>query len=388
MKRSPSRHQLAVTLTLAIGALSLITGVANLASTTRFLLIAQYIPDVVRNAVALTGAFTGFAMLVSAWGLRRRLRAAWYSAVVLYPVTALQGVVQSSVLSFPLIILSVAALPTMILSRRVFDRRTSLTATQTASLLTLVGVLTYGTVGTYALRADFGRVETPLDALYYTVVTASTVGYGDITPQSQIAETFTLSLIVVGTAGFALVIAALITPALEARLIGALGRMTESQLELLDNHVIVLGYGDLTEPIVEELQGVIDFLIVTEDSGVAQRLGERGFNTLVADPSDEETLEKARIGDAVAAVVATNNDAEDALAVLTARQLNPEIRVVAAATDIENIEKLRRAGADTVVSPASIAGHLLVESALGRGGAEDAAEKLLEEELPTEEGVD
>lgn len=385
MDRSPSGQHLAITLTLLVGVLSLITGVANLASTTRFLLLAQYIPDVMRNAVALTGSFTGFAMLVSAWGLRRRLRVAWYSAVVLFPVTALQGIVQSSVLSFPLILLSIAALPTVIFNRHAFDRRSSLSPSQSASAAVLVGVLTYGTVGTYALRNDFPRVNTPLDAFYYTVVTASTVGYGDITPQTQLAETFTLSLIVVGTAGFALVIAALITPAIEARLIGALGRMTESQLDLLKNHVIVLGYGDLTEPIVEELQGKVDFLIITEKSDIAQRLGERGFDTLVADPSDEETLEKARIGDALAAVVATNNDAEDALAVLTARQLNPEIRIVAASTEIENIGKLKRAGADTVVSPASIAGHLLVESALGGRDTEEVAEKLLEEELSGEQ---
>lgn len=385
MNRGVSGQRFAVTLTAVVGVLSLVTGVANLASTTRFLLIAQFIPDILRNTVALTGAFTGFAMLVSAWGLRRRLRVAWYSAVVLFPVTALQGIVQSSVLSFPLIILSVAALPTVILNRGAFDRRTALSPAQSAAAVVLVGVLTYGTVGTFALRNDFPRVNTPLDAFYYTIVTSSTVGYGDIVPQTQLAETFTLSLIVVGTAGFALVIAALITPAIEARLIGALGRMTESQLELLTDHVIVLGYGDLTEPIVEELEGQVEFLIITDDGDQAQRLGERGFNTLVADPSDEETLEKAHIESAVAAVVATNNDAEDSLSVLTARQLNPDIRIVAAATEIENIEKLRRAGADNVVSPASIAGHLLVESALGRGEAEDAAEKLLEEELPTDE---
>ncbi|MDY7081739.1 MAG: potassium channel protein, partial [Halobacteria archaeon] len=101
-----SGEHLAVTVTVIVGVLSLVTGVANLASTTRFVLIAQYIPDIVRNTVALTGAFTGFAMLASAWGLRRRLRMAWYSAVILFPITALQGVVQSSVLSFPLIVLS------------------------------------------------------------------------------------------------------------------------------------------------------------------------------------------------------------------------------------------------------------------------------------------
>ncbi|MDY6778961.1 MAG: NAD-binding protein [Halobacteria archaeon] len=375
-----SKESLAVTLTVVVGLLSLVTGAANLATTSRFALVAQFVPEVVRNAVALTGAFTGFAMLVSAWGLKRRLNAAWYSAVVLFPVTALQGVVQSSVVSFPLILLSVAAIPTLVVSRGSFSRKSSLSASQRAASVTFLGVLLYGTVGTYALRTDFSKVQTPLDAFYFTVVTASTVGYGDVTPSSGIAETFTLSLIVVGTAGFAFVIAALVTPGIEARLKGALGKMTETQLELLDDHIIVLGYGELTEPILTELKDKAEFVVVTQESDVAQRLGERGYNVLTADPSDEESLEKVNIEKATAVVAATNNDAEDALSVLTARQLNPEVRVVAAATDIENIGKLKRAGADTVISPAGMAGHLLVESALRGSDAEKVAERILDEE--------
>ncbi len=63
-------------------------------------------------------------------------------------------------------------------------------------------------------------------------------------------------------------------------------------------------------------------------------------------------MQRAGIEDAVAVVAATNDDAQDALAILTAQTLNPEVNIVAAATDRENIEKLRRAGADTVISPA------------------------------------
>jgi len=100
----------------------------------------------------------------------------------------------------------------------------------------------------------------------------------------------------------------------------------------------------------------------------------------VADPSDEESLERAGIDRVRAVVVATNNDAEDALAVLTARQLNPDVTIVAAATNRENVEKLRRAGADTVISPATIGGHLIVESALRGADVEDVARKLIDDE--------
>ena len=79
--------------------------------------------------------------------------------------------------------------------------------------------------------------------------------------------------------------------------------------------------------------------------------------------------------------MATNDDAQDALAVLTARHLNPAVTIVAAATNRENVEKHRRAGADTVISPASIGGHLLVESAFGRGDTGVAARQIVEEPL-------
>jgi len=79
-------------------------------------------------------------------------------------------------------------------------------------------------------------------------------------------------------------------------------------------------------------------------------------------------------------VAATNNDAEDELAVLTARQLNPDVRVVVSAAGEENIPKLRRAGSDTVVSPASIVGDLLVESALTEEDTGSVAKEVMEEE--------
>jgi voltage-gated potassium channel len=157
--------------------------------------------------------------------------------------------------------------------------------------------------------------------------------------------------------------------------------MTTSDLELLDDHVLVLGYGDLTEAVVQELDGQIPFLVVLDDETRARALGERGIDTLTGDPSDEETLQRAQVTKARAVVAATNNDANDALAILTARQLAPESNIIAAATQRENIDKLRRAGADTVISPASIGGHLIVESALGgqEVDTETVADRLLEE---------
>jgi len=200
--------------------------------------------------------------------------------------------VQATPYSVPLVVLSVLAFPVLAAARQL--RRARLVDDQPAGRRgALFGVLAYGTIGTYALRGErgFGEVSTMLDAFYYTLVTASTVGYGDLTPTTQEARLFSLSVVVLGTASFAIALGALLGPALEARFASALGRMTQSDPESLDGHVVVAGYGDLTEPILSEF--VADgrtFVVLTDREDPVSRLRERDVNVLVADPTDEDSL--------------------------------------------------------------------------------------------------
>ncbi len=368
----------AVVLTGVVALLSLATGIANIAAPVATGPLAPLVPASIQRAAGFTGTLTGFLLLMSVAGLRRALRVAWYSTVALLPVTAGQGLIQSSPLSLPLVILSLISIPTVLLNYRRFDRRISLTVAQIGALTALGGTLVYGTAGTYALREDFGGVTSLVDAAYFTIVTASTVGYGDATALSPRARLFAISLVVIGTASFALALGSVLGPAIEARLSRALGTMTDTQYELLEDHVVVLGYGDLTEPLVEELDSSVEFVVVTDDQDRAAELRSRDINVLSGDPSDEEPLHAVGIEHARAVVVATNDDAEDAFAILTARELNPQVRIVAAATIRENEVKLRRAGADAVISPAVLGGRLLSQSALGTEDAEAVEGSLLE----------
>ncbi|MFB6072007.1 MAG: NAD-binding protein [Halobacterium sp.] len=102
---------------------------------------------------------------------------------------------------------------------------------------------------------------------------------------------------------------------------------------------------------------------------------ERDVNVLVADPTDEKSLDRAGVERARAVVAATNDDGEDALVVLTVRESHPDVRVVAA-TERENEAKLRRGGADTVISPAVIGARLIARSAFGDEAAEQTAQEL------------
>ena len=358
----------AVVLVLLVALLSVATAVVNIGTNAVGGPLEEYVPDAVRNAAAFTGALTGFLMVGSALSLRRGLRAGWWATLLLLPLTAAQGLLQSSPYSFPLVVCSIVSIPFLLLTRERFDKSLSLSTTQLAAGAALVGVQVYGTIGGYTLREHFDGISNILDAFYFTLITSSTVGYGDVTPNtgSVQAMLFTMSVLILGVASFGIAIGALVGPLIQDRISRTLGKMTDSQLQLLDEHLLVLGYGELTEPIVDELADTgREFVVVTNDQEAATALRNRDMPVVTGDPSDEDPLRRAKIDRATATLVATNHDAEDALTVLTARQLAPEMRIVAAATDRENVKKLERAGADAVISPAQLGGHLLVRSALG-----------------------
>ena len=369
------RTRAAILLTGLVAVLSIITGIVHIGSTEVSGPLAPVIPEFVAQTTGFTGTMTGFLMLLSVYGLQRCYRIAWYSAVLLLPITAIQGLAQSSVLSFPLVGASLLAIPIVLLNRKYFSRAVDLTLTQLASLAAILAVQVYGTVGTYALRDEFAEVDTLLDAVYFTLVTASTVGYGDITATSQFGRLFSMSVLVTGVASFGVAVGTLIGPLIEARLATALGNMSDKQLDLLENHYIVTGYGDLTQPILESLDDTASVVLVRNPED-AKLLRDHGYEVLTGDPSDEEPLRRVHVERARGLIVATNNDAQDAMAILTARELNPELRIVAAATDRENVRKLRRAGADAVLSPAVLGGRLLVESALGNDEPGRAVEEM------------
>ncbi|ADB59475.1 TrkA-N domain protein [Haloterrigena turkmenica DSM 5511] len=363
----------AVALALIVAGLSVATAIVNIGTNAVGGPLSDYVPEAIQSAAAFTGALTGFLMVGSALALRRGLRVGWWATLLLLPLTAAQGLLQSSPYSVPLVVLSLLSIPMLLVSHKRFDKSLSLSTTQIAAGFALLGVQAYGTFGAYALREDFEGINTILDAFYFTLITSSTVGYGDVTPDqgSTQAMLFTMSVLVLGVASFGIAIGALVGPAIQARITKTLGKMTDSQLELLEDHVLVLGYGELTEPIVDELAtNNREFVVVTGDREAAETLTDRGLAVIRGDPSDEEPLQRAKIDRASAILVATNHDAEDALSILTARQLAPETRIVSAATDRENTRKLEHAGADAVISPSVLGGHLLVQSALGADESE------------------
>mgnify|MGYP000229249571 CR=1 FL=1 len=154
----------------------------------------------------------------------------------------------------------------------------------------------------------------------------------------------------------------------------------------MKNHVVVLGYGPLTRPVLDKLGRRTRYVVVATDPELAERLRGRGYDVVESETVSEDALYEAGIREARAVVVASDSDADDALAVLTANEAAPGI--VVSAADEENVHKLHRAGADTVISPASIVGDLLVKSALTGEDTGSVADEVLRKELGDGEGAD
>ena len=357
--------------------------------------------DLSGGAVALDGPLAGlvpgagglmrlyavfFAFLLGplALGLRRRLKIAGYGSMLALSLAALLPLLTAEATDLLLLLAALVALPHVVRNRGRFDQAVDLSAFQAAALAAFLGVQLYGTVGAYAMRGAFTGVDSLTDAFYYIVVTGTTVGYGDVTPTTDVTKLFALSVIVLGTISFTVASGSLLIPALESRISSAFGNMSASELSLLEDHVLVLGHGDITAPLLDELDGETDLVVVTEDTDAASSLRERELNVLTADPTDAESLRDARIDAAEGVVVATADDARDVLAVLAARQENPDVRVVAAATDRKHIEKLEGVGADRVISPTIIGGQLLGRSVLD----EDAAVFGTDADAPAPEDAD
>ncbi|MDJ1431571.1 NAD-binding protein [Halostagnicola sp. A-GB9-2] len=351
--------RVAVWLVTAIALLSIATGVVAII-TAPTVQASGFWGDL--QAISeFSGTVLGFALLVTAWGMYRGYRLAYVAAGALVLLAAVHGIAQSRLLSVPLVVLSLGGLIVLVLTSSRFTRSTSLGATQLGTLIAIIGVFSYGTAGSYALRAQFDELNTVLDAVYFTFVTSSTVGYGDIHPLTEGARLFAISLIVLGPTTVGLTVGSLIGPEIENRL-SRTGRRAKAP-NRGDGHdrIVVLGYDDLTESLVDGLENHADVCVVSTDEAVTGKFGNRSIGVVAGDPADEAALERANVAEATALLVATADDAQNSYAVITARELT-DARIVVCTED-GNPNALEKAGADVVVDPGELLANAIVGDA-------------------------
>lgn len=203
------------------------------------------------------------------------------------------------------------------------------------------------------------------DGLYMVVTTFTTIGYQEVHPLSHAGRIFNLFLIIAGVSLVFLGIGSLTQALLEFELGKFLGRRRmEREISRLTDHFIICGAGRVGRSAARELaRKPAPFLVIEQNETKAQRYGEE-FLTLVGDATQEATLREARIQYARGLVAATTTDATNIYIVLTARALNPRLKIIARASEEDAEKHLLTAGADSVISPYVFAGHRIAQSFL------------------------
>ena len=228
---------------------------------------------------------------------------------------------------------------------------------QVLSLVLLIIVL--GTLG-YRMIEGWNF----LDSLYMTVITVTTVGYGEVHRLSPKGTVFTILLIVggVGTALYAFTEGARFI--LEGEIQEIFGRKKlEKKIKDLMGHYILCGYGKMGRIIARELRDEgVKFVIVEKDSATLDE--KEDLLRVIGDATRDQTLKEAGIEKASGLISVLPNDAENLFVVLSARGLNPDILIVARAAEEGSEQKLLRAGATKVVSPYLIGGLRMAHTVL------------------------
>ncbi len=200
-----------------------------------------------------------------------------------------------------------------------------------------------------------------IDALYMTVITVATVGFGETEPLSQGGRLFTIALIMVGVGVGAWAAGNAIEVMLgQTYWLSVERRKMTQRIDNLRDHFVVCGYGRLGTRIVRDLMVRGEsFLVIDQKEEFEERLLAEGIPHVIGDATHDGILEAAGVARARGLVAALDSDANNVLTVLTARGLNPKLLVVSRANSDASESKLRRAGADRVVTPEDIGGHRL-----------------------------
>ena len=241
----------------------------------------------------------------------------------------------------------------------------------------LVFLLFAGTIGYMVLEG-----WTVIDALYMTVITFTTVGYEEVQPLSTAGRIFNIFLIVGGVGAMLYFLTALMSHIVEEEVFHAFvrRRRMRSTLASMRRHYILCGFGRVGREVGRAFAAEgVEFIVIDANDNCIVEAQELGYAYIQGNATEDDVLREAGIEHAEGLVAVTGNDSDsdNVYITLSARGLNETLQVVARTSDIANAEKLKRAGADKVISPLEIGGRRIALSAV-RPLAVDFVDSMLE----------
>jgi voltage-gated potassium channel len=239
-----------------------------------------------------------------------------------------------------------------------------------AGLVAMLVVIVGGTAGYYVIGEGIWNW---IDCLYMTVITVTTVGYGEVLAGMEnvaYARGFTMILLVFGTGVlvyFASTITAFIVEGDLKNLLKA--NRLKKRIKRMQQHVIVCGAGTTGRHIISELIAA-NVPVVAIDTlehelrEIAEKYPKAEYSYIVGDATDDDSLNQANLASARGIVAALSNDKDNLYVTVATRYTNPHARIIARASELSHVDKLKRAGADAVVSPNHIGGMRMVSEML------------------------
>jgi voltage-gated potassium channel len=222
-------------------------------------------------------------------------------------------------------------------------------------------ILCVGTVG-FSLIEGWGI----FDAFYMTLTTITTVGYQEVRPLDRAGRVFNSFVIFFGVSAMFFAVGAVTQTIIELELADQYGKRKRNRMiSQLHDHFVVCGFGRVGRNASYELQRAkAPFLVIDRNQERVARASDARMLAIVADATNDDDLRKAGVLRARGLIAALPSDAENLFIILSAKNLNSNLVVVTRVSEEQNEEKLRRAGADTVFAPYTLAGRRLADSLL------------------------
>ncbi|PID71579.1 MAG: hypothetical protein CSB34_06380 [Desulfobulbus propionicus] len=226
-----------------------------------------------------------------------------------------------------------------------------------------------------------------IDALYMAVITITTVGFGEIYPLSEWGRLFTIVLILLGFIVLGFVGHSIVESLLEKVWSGNAGeKRMKKQISLLTGHTIICGFGRVGEVASEHLREAgTEFVVIDSLPGLQEKCLEKGVLFIEGDATREVTLLEAGVKNASGLLALVDSDPLNLFIVLTARELNPTLHIIARSEERHRERKIIRAGADSIISPFDSAGKQIATDLLTATGVNQEPTVTIKKTYPMQE---
>ncbi|MGR8997949.1 MAG: NAD-binding protein [Gammaproteobacteria bacterium] len=314
------------------------------------------------NMLGISRSTIGACLLVMSLGLLLRSRLAWLTSILLIIAALFFHFNTTVAVPWWRILFDSMLLLLLVMNYRRFDRE-NMTLGILFALSSLIVFMGYAVFGSYHLGDQFRPPITNLaTALYFIVVTITSVGYGDITPVTMEARLYLVSVIILGIT----VIGAAVGTTLIPAFMNHIENITSRRKTIMkrSNHYIIVGHSSLASNTYHELtargeQVTVILLSVPEHAKIDE------MDIVLGDGSDVDVLKKAGGEEAKAILALLNDDSENAFVILAAKELKGGVKTVAAVNDVNNMKRIRRVHPTMIIAPQVLGGELLTMALTG-----------------------